>query len=61
MVDRLTRRAGQIGQFPYSGRMVPEFGVFELREVIEGPFRIMYRIGTSGVEILAVLHGAREV
>jgi len=33
MVDRLTSRSKQIGVFPLSGRVVPEFEVGQIREV----------------------------
>jgi hypothetical protein len=35
VVDRLTRRSQQIGQFPHSGRAVPECDLPHLREVLE--------------------------
>ena len=31
MVDRLTRRSQQIGQFPFAGRRVPEYEIASLR------------------------------
>ena len=61
MIDRLTRRAAQIALFPNSGRVVPEFGLPRVRELIEGPYRVIYRVKTQRVEILAVLHGARAI
>lgn len=36
VVDRLTKRSIQISGFPNSGRMVPEYELNEIREVIEG-------------------------
>ena len=42
IVDRLTRRSQQIAQFPYSGRAVLELDLPQVREVIEGPYRIIY-------------------
>jgi toxin ParE1/3/4 len=62
MVDRLTRRSIQIAEFPFSGRMVPEYELNEVREVFESPYRIIYLIESteSRVEILAVIHGARK-
>ena len=42
VVDRLTSRSKQIADFPLSGRTVPEFEAAQIREVIEGPFRIIY-------------------
>ena len=61
MVDRLTRRSQQIGQFPFSGRSVPEFEMKQIREVIEGPYRIIYYIKVDQIDVLAVLHGAQDL
>ena len=33
MVDRLTRRSQQIGEFPLSGRMVPEYEMTQIRRL----------------------------
>jgi plasmid stabilization system protein ParE len=41
MVDRLTRRSQQIAEFPLSGRRVPEYDMDQIREVIEGAYRII--------------------
>lgn len=59
MVDRLTSRSEQIGAFPRSGRMVPEYSSVDIREVIEGPYRIIYRIKQEQIDVIAVVHGAR--
>jgi len=59
MVDRLTKRSEQISNSPYSGRMVPEFEDKIIRELIEGPYRIIYYIKPDQVDVLAVIHGAR--
>lgn len=61
MVDRLTRRSQQIAEFPFSGRRVPEYDVDQIREVIEGSFRIIYHIKSDQIDVLAVIHGARDV
>ncbi len=62
MVDRLTRRSIQIGAFPYSGRAVPEYELNEVRQVIEGSYRVIYLIkeDEDQVEVLAVIHTSRE-
>ena len=44
VVDRITRRSEQITKFPGSGRMVPEYEAPDVREVIERPFAIIYRV-----------------
>ena len=60
-VDRLTRRSQQIAKFPFSGRRVPEYDIDQIREVIEGPFRIIYHIKADQIDVLAVIHGAMDV
>ena len=59
MVERLTERSQQIAAFPHSGRVVPEYGADDVREVIERPYRIIYRIKPEQIDVLAVVHGAR--
>jgi addiction module RelE/StbE family toxin len=61
MVDRLTRRSQQIAAAPLSGRRVPEYDLDQIREAIERPYRIIYRIGADRIDVIAVLHGARNV
>lgn len=43
-VDRITARSRQIGTFPWSGRRVPEYDRETVREVFDGPYRIVYQI-----------------
>ena len=59
MVDRITSRSKQIRTHPLSGGMVPELERPDIREVIEGPYRIIYRVLESRIDVLAVVHGAR--
>jgi toxin ParE1/3/4 len=59
MVDRITRRSSQIADSPLSGRMVPEYQAPDIRELIEKPYRIIYRIKQDQIDVLAVIHGAR--
>jgi len=59
MVDKITRRSEQIAVQPQSGRKVPEYQNDDIRELIETPYRIIYRIKADQIDILAVIHGAR--
>jgi toxin ParE1/3/4 len=61
MVDRLTIRSQQISLHPVSGRIVPEYEMNQIREVIEGPYRIIYYIKPEQIDILAVIHGAMNI
>jgi plasmid stabilization system protein ParE len=60
IVDRITRRTRQIASFPLSGRVVPEFSAGQIRELIEGPYRIIYYIKPDQIDVLAVIHGAQR-
>ena len=62
IVDQLTRRSKQIADFPFSGRMVPEYEFNLVRELIEGSYRIIYLIKDEKeqIEVLAVIHTSRE-
>ncbi|HLO84023.1 MAG TPA: type II toxin-antitoxin system RelE/ParE family toxin [Nostocaceae cyanobacterium] len=61
LVERLTNRSEQIAQFPLSGRIVPEFESKQIREVIEGSYRIIYYIKPEQIDIIAVLHGSQQI
>jgi toxin ParE1/3/4 len=62
LIDRLTARSTQIAMFPFSGRVVPEYELNEVREVIEGPYRIIYLIESEHqkLQVLAVIHSLRQ-
>jgi toxin ParE1/3/4 len=59
MVDKITRRSEKIADQPLSGRKVPEYQNDDIRELIEKPYRIIYRIKADQIDVLAVIHGAR--
>ena len=61
LVDRLTRRSEQLGLFPQSGRMVPEYKRADIREVIERPYRIIYRVKEEQIDVLSVVHSAQQL
>lgn len=49
----------RISAFPQMGRMVPETHNTDIREVILGNYRIVYRVRGYDVEVLTVYHSAR--
>jgi len=38
---------------------VPEYQTDDIRELIEKPYRIIYRIKADRIDVVAVIHGAR--
>jgi plasmid stabilization system protein ParE len=51
----------RLSQFPRSGRIVPELGRDDIREVIVQSYRVIYRLRGDEVEILTVHHSARRL
>ncbi len=49
-------RVGQLGQFPQSGKQIPETPRKDIRELIWGNYRIIYRIDARQLSILTVRH-----
>jgi len=47
--------------FLISCRTVPEFKTKQIREVIEGSYRIIYYIKPDKIDIIAVLHGSQQI
>ena len=58
IVDRLTKRSERISDYPLSGRIVPEITTPQIREILEGRYRIIYYIKPDQIDVLAVLHSA---
>jgi len=61
-IDKLIDWVDQLESQPKSGRIVPEFGLITIREIIEGNYRIVYQINSSiSISILRIHHAAREL
>lgn len=64
VLERLQRRAAALKLQPHRGRIVPELrdvGVNHYRELIEPPWRIIYRIESRNVFVTAVLDSRRDL
>ena len=64
VLDRLESRATALAIHPERGRVVPELralGVLQYHEIIERPWRILYRVQGARVLVLAVLDGRRSL
>ena len=58
-VSRLRLRAVKAAAMPRAGRIVPEFGRPDIREVLLGNYRIVYQVTGKTVTILTVFEGHR--
>jgi addiction module RelE/StbE family toxin len=60
-VEKIIERVDQLARFPKSGRVVPEFNLESIRELIEGNYRIVYKISANQVAIIRIHHAARQL
>ncbi len=61
---RIRTLAEELVDFPERGRVVPELqkqGIFQYRELLPKPWRIMYRIEEENVFVLSVIDGRRDL
>jgi toxin ParE1/3/4 len=59
LLREIVSQVERLGAFPESGRVVPEFGIANLREIICSPFRIIYRLDESKVRVVRVWRSER--
>ncbi len=61
-IERIFDAAEKLADFPELGRKVPEADYQErIREVLFQNYRIIYLHQGGGVDILAVIHGSRDL
>jgi len=59
LLRELISQVERLADFPENGRVVPELGLVNLREVIYSPFRIVYRVDANRVRIVRVWRSER--
>ncbi len=57
--DRVLRATDRLASYPRLGRTVPELGIENIREIIVGSYRVIYRFRHDEVHLVTVNHGAR--
>ena len=58
VVSKLYNAVSQLEIFPESGRIVPERGQSDIRELVRPPFRIVYRRRAEVIDILLVFRSS---
>ncbi|MGZ4957185.1 MAG: type II toxin-antitoxin system RelE/ParE family toxin [Methylobacter sp.] len=61
LVKQVFSSVGRLEQFPESGRIPPELERSKYREIIVGPYRILYRADQDKVYIVYVMRGERQL
>src|SRR5688500_1209917 len=60
-VDKLVDRAERAAAAPRAGRIVPEWGDPDIREVFLRTYRIVYRVEENRILVLTVFEGHRQL
>jgi toxin ParE1/3/4 len=64
ILDKLQKTINSLKYFPERGRRVPELldkNIKEYRELIEPPWRIIYKLENNDINIIAIIDGRRNV
>jgi toxin ParE1/3/4 len=61
VVKKILNQTRMLGQFPLSGRKVPEFDDENVRELVVYSYRIIYRLQEDEIVIAAIIHGKRNL
>ena len=56
VVSALLQRTRQLETVPLSGHKLPDYPDEHIREILLRPYRIIYRVTETQVEILTVMH-----
>lgn len=59
VVDKILDVARNLKDFPSTGRIVPELADETIRERFVYSYRLVYRLESNRITILAILHGKR--
>jgi len=60
VVETIVDKANLLYRSPRTGRMVPEIEDPNIREIFVYSYRLIYEIGSEGIEVLGVIHGRRD-
>lgn len=61
VISNIVKKSESLEPFPKAGRMVPEINDPDVREIFIYSYRLIYEVTPKRVEILAILHGKRDL
>lgn len=59
LLAEILAKVERLADYPESGRVVPEFDMPQLREIVHPPFRIVYRLDAERVRVVRVRRSER--
>lgn len=60
-IEKFFDRIKILQQLPNAGRMVPELNNKDIRELIEGNYRIIYTFKRKEISVLRIHHSSRQI
>lgn len=61
MIEKIIGAVEKLSAYPRLGREVPEIKKENIREIIHGNYRILYRLDSEVLYIIAIIHTARDL
>ena len=61
LIEKIFGAVEKLSVFPRLGREVPEIKKENIREIIYGNYRILYRIDSEVLFVIAIIHAARDL
>ena len=60
-IRRILNSGNSLDKFSLRGRVVPEYGNSDIREIFIWDYRLIYQVHRSRVIILTLIHGSRDL
>ena len=60
VVDIITKSTANLEAYENLGRIVPEINKVNFREIIQGNYRIIYKIKSNRIDILTIIHTSQD-
>lgn len=61
-ISKIRNKCSILKSYPLIGRVVPEFDLHNVRELIMGNYRIIYKIvDNNQIDILSIFHSSRNL
>jgi len=60
VVEKIITKSENLNEFPEIGRVVPEIGDDNVRELVIYSYRLIYEVVPDNEQILAIIHGKRD-
>ncbi len=61
LVDKIIDKVELLYNHPLLGRVVPEFEIETVRELIEGSYRIIYQLDQDTISVARIHHSSQQI